>query len=154
MRFALTLILLGISIFSRAESIFYYAPEDGKGGIRYAYQTPGGEWSEIGSNYNFLSSDFGSWGTGKKMWNPQIYKTGEEWAVVFSVTPNSTVYGITTTSDLIHWKPQKYIKAEELDLEINKFKDISTKAVVRIDGENTEGYEIPVSQGMIKQLFT
>ena len=56
-----------------ATDLFFYSPEDGNGGLRFAVSDDGKNWRSIGNGFDFVRSDFGSWGSGKKMWSPQLF---------------------------------------------------------------------------------
>ncbi|MDE6400122.1 MAG: alpha-L-arabinofuranosidase, partial [Muribaculaceae bacterium] len=76
----------------------------------------GGKWESVGDGYDFLKSDFGSWGAGKKMWNPQLFPTSGGWACLFRVTPDGGVMGLAESADLLTWRPQKYMEASDTSM--------------------------------------
>lgn len=45
-----------------ATDLFFYSPEDGNGGLRFAVSDDGKNWRSIGNGFDFVRSDFGSWG--------------------------------------------------------------------------------------------
>lgn len=103
--------LLGVSaLCAGATDLFFYSPEDGKGGLRFAVREAGGEWEPIGNGFDFVKSDFGAWGSGKKMWNPQLFPTPKGWACLFRATADGGVMALAESPDLITWKPQKYME--------------------------------------------
>lgn len=120
--------------------LFYYSPENGEGGLRFAVKDSGNEWHSIGNGYNFVSSDFGPWGSYKKMWNPQLFrdKSGNS-VLLFRATKEGDVIGMAESKDLIQWKPQKYIlPADTAGLEFrSRVNFIPT--VVEIDGKKVFG---------------
>lgn len=113
MKKLLSILFFSFSILVNASTIFYYSPSDGDGGLRFAIEKIDGHWQEIGENFNFVSSDFGAWGSGKKMFDPLLVKEGDVWKVIFKVNKTGSVYGIAESKDLINWKPQEYISADE-----------------------------------------
>ena len=145
------LFLLLLPIIGNAANLFYYSPIDGKGGLRLASETSIGQWDEIGDKFNFVSSDFGSWGSGKKMFNPYLIQSEKEWKLIFSVNKEGTVYGITTSPDLIHWKPQEYVTKDNLPAaEINNLSlNLST---ITINNDQIQGRFIDVSEKEIYKL--
>ncbi len=56
-----------------------------------------------------LSSDYGAWGSGKKLFSPSVATDGNGlYVLVFQVTDKYNQFGVTTTRDFIHWRPQDY----------------------------------------------
>ncbi len=56
-----------------------------------------------------LSSDYGPWGSGKKMYAPSMAQAEDGLiAVVFQVNDTHPQFGVCTTRDFIHWRPQDY----------------------------------------------
>ena len=109
--------VLGLSFLcAGATDLFFYSPEKGDGGLRFAVREDGGKWESVGDGYDFLKSDFGSWGAGKKMWNPQLFPTSGGWACLFRVTPDGGVMGLAESADLLTWRPQKYMEASDTSM--------------------------------------
>ena len=73
LHYLLLLLLCSISTKSFAAApdsvfIFTYAiPQDPHKGIHIAYSSDGKSWKAIGQDQSFVSSDFGSWGSQKRM---------------------------------------------------------------------------------------
>lgn len=102
--------LIAASAFTAsATDLFFYSPEKGDGGLKIAVKEDGGEWRQIGNGFDFVRSDFGPWGSGKKMWNPQLFPTAGGWALLFRATPDGSVIGMAESPDLLTWKPQRYM---------------------------------------------
>lgn len=73
------------------------------------------EWSSDGSRWmpatheRILSSDYGTWGKEKKLYCPSMVKNDDGLvALVFQVNDRANQFGVTTTYDFIHWRPQDY----------------------------------------------
>lgn len=116
MRTLSILLILCFSSLVNASGLFYYSPEDGRGGLRFAVveNNNKNEWLPIGDHFNFVSSDFGAWGSGKKMFDPVLLPSNDGWTIYFKTNKEGTVYGISETTDFIHWKPQEYINEKSL----------------------------------------
>ena len=84
-----------------ATDLFFYSPEKGDGGLKIAVREEGGQWRSIGNGFDFVRSDFGPWGSGKKMWNPQLFPTSAGWSLLFRATPDVSVIGWAESPDLI-----------------------------------------------------
>lgn len=102
--------LLGMTaLCGRATELMFYSPEDGSGGLRFAVREEGQAWRPIGGGFDFVKSDFGPWGSHKKMWSPQLFPTSSGWALLFRATPDGSVIGWAESPDLLKWKPQRYL---------------------------------------------
>ena len=77
---------------------------ENRNGLYIKWNIDGEQWHLI--DYRFLGSDYGPWGSHKKMADPVVTREGGLWKCVFRADKN--VYGRTTSPDLIHWKPQDY----------------------------------------------
>ena len=102
--------LLALSALSMgAQDLFFYSPDNGEGGLRFAVRENGCEWSSVGNGYDFVKSDFGPWGSHKKMWNPELFPTPYGWTILFRATDDGSVIGMADTKDFLSWKPQVYM---------------------------------------------
>lgn len=100
--------------------LFSYSKPDGKSGLRFAWSEDGKTWNSIcdsksnsRSGYNFVSSDFGPWGSHKTMFDPMLYKTSDGWMAVWYVSDKRETMAAACSSDLINWKPQRYAAAKD-----------------------------------------
>lgn len=103
-------------LFSSASSpdsayIFAYTPErhDGRHGLVFAWSLDQKNWHGIGPEHNFLSSDYGSWGSEKRMYTPYLLQAPDGiWHCVWSVNDRDGAFAHATSANLIDWKPQSY----------------------------------------------
>lgn len=78
-------------------------------GIHVAYSYNKLHWTPIGQNYSFVKSDFGAWGSNKKMHNPSVILSPKEtWYAVWAVNGRAPQFATTYSSDFWLWKPQDY----------------------------------------------
>lgn len=140
------------SLAAGAAEIFYYSPADGAGGLRLAVRQSDGAWKPIGENFDFVKSDFGPWGSHKKMWSPQLFKTSAGWTLLFRATSEGDVIGLAESQDLISWKPQKYMApADTARLPFRK--DVIWSAVVEeVSGKNLTGNVMRVEDSLVPLL--
>ena len=151
MRKVLFLLFAFFPFLLNAVNLFYYSPESGQGGLRFAVKNDKGHWEEIGHNYNFVSSDFGAWGSGKKMFNPALFPHNDGWKVVFAVNNPTTVYGVAETPDFINWKPQEYIRSGEWQK--SSLSQTSPEEIeVKIGEQEYKGRIIEVDEAIIRNL--
>ncbi|MDR1631452.1 MAG: carbohydrate binding domain-containing protein [Dysgonamonadaceae bacterium] len=95
--------------------IFAYASEKnaGRGGLHFAWSADGEKWYPIGDGYAFVKSDYGRWGSEKRMLNPYLYRTSDElWHCIWHLNEKGD-FAHVTSSDLIYWGRQTYYSATE-----------------------------------------
>lgn len=68
------------SAFQKAELpdsvwLFAYGQKDGRSGLRLAYSADGTTWNDISDRREVVKSDFGPWGSYKKMFDPELFST-------------------------------------------------------------------------------
>lgn len=109
---------------SDSVTLFAYSKRDGGSGLRLAWSEDNKTWhsisdsgSESRSGYNFVSSDFGPWGSHKKMFEPVLYKMPGGWRAIWYVSDKRETLASADSEDLIHWRPQRYAaKADSCSL--------------------------------------
>lgn len=135
-----------------ATDLFFYSPENGSGGLRLAVSEDGKSWRSVGNGYDFVKSDFGTWGSGKKMWNPQLFPTSTGWSCLFRATPDGSVIAWAESPDLINWKPQKYMLSGDTAKLTFRSNVGFMPAVINIDGKDISGYTMKVNLALISKL--
>ncbi len=91
--------------------LFSYATTKNAGhnGLHFAWSMDGKDWKSIGPEFGFVSSDFGAWGSQKRMLTPYLTKdaTGV-WHAVWSLNETEPSIAHASSVDLVHWKRQSY----------------------------------------------
>ena len=141
-------ILLTITLLELIAGVFAQQPDsvfikgyattknDNKNGLHIAYSTDGKSWTSIGNEYSFLKSDYGRWGSSKKMFDPVLVKNNAtEWACYFFTEAEHKVVGVAYSNDLILWKPQDYFLYNEA---VTKFPVIGDAAHM-----GSQNYKLP-----------
>ncbi len=78
------------------------------GGLVLEVSADGQQWTARPKN-SILSSDYGAWGSGKKMYTPSMAQSPDGLiAVVFAVSDRVNQFGVCHTRDFIRWRPQDY----------------------------------------------
>ncbi|MFY7839688.1 MAG: carbohydrate binding domain-containing protein, partial [Lacibacter sp.] len=104
---------------------------DNKNGLHIAYSFDGKNWISIGNEFSFLRSDYGRWGSSKKMYDPVLVKNSStEWACYFFTEAEHKVVGVATTTDLVLWKPQDYFLYDEVKTKFPAINKALSNAVV------------------------
>jgi alpha-L-arabinofuranosidase len=112
---------IGNVLANQPDSVYVRAFSTGKNnhknGLHIAYSLDKKAWTTIGNEFSFLKSDYGPWGADKRMLNPQLWRDSSGlWHCLFDVNEAAGVQGITSSHDLILWKPQDYSVKEEWDM--------------------------------------
>lgn len=113
--FTLLLILSScIQIFANEPDsayLFSYATTKNAGhnGLHFAWSMDGKVWKTIGPEFGFVSSDFGAWGSQKRMLTPYLTKGDDGlWHAVWSLNETEPAIAHAASADLVHWKRQSY----------------------------------------------
>lgn len=78
-------------------------------GLYMAWSTDQRNWHAIGPQHAFVYSDYGTWGSEKRMHHPYLYHdTDGTWHAVWGVNDRDATFAYASSKDLIHWKPQSY----------------------------------------------
>ena len=88
--------------------ILIYATQNPKEGLHVAYSYDQRTWTAVGNNKSFVTSDFGSWGKNKNMYNPSVIYDGGTFYAVWAVNEQVDQFATTRSTDLSLWKPQDY----------------------------------------------
>ncbi len=78
-------------------------------GLHFAWSVDKEQWHSIGPEFTFLSSDFGAWGSQKRMLTPFVYQDKDSlWHCIWSLNEEVGQIAHASSTDLIHWKRQSY----------------------------------------------
>jgi len=91
--------------------LFAYTPENlsGRTGLQFAWSVDRKNWHSVGQNYNFLLSDYGRWGSQKKMIAPYLFQAADGiYHCVWSLNDKDGTFAHAASKDLITWGRQSY----------------------------------------------
>lgn len=78
-------------------------------GLTYAWSLDKQNWTPIGKGHIFLKSDYGRWGSQKKMNSPYLIQgRNGEWVCTWNLNDETPQFAITRSADLLNWGPQFY----------------------------------------------
>lgn len=128
-------------------SIFAYKLEQGKGGLRVAWND-NGTWRPIGQGdgYELVKSDFGSWGPGKKMYDPVLFRTPNGWRLLWWVSDSHQTVASADSPDLFNWAPQRYADRSEAAKFMEPSMVRARDAKVTVNGKEYSGGMIKLSR--------
>ncbi|MFB6319149.1 alpha-L-arabinofuranosidase C-terminal domain-containing protein [Saccharicrinis sp. FJH54] len=112
----LLVIVLAISSFVYANEpdsayVFSYtnADADGRSGLHFAWSIDQENWHAIGPDFSFVKSDFGSWGSQKRMFDPYVFLDPDgKWHAVWTLNHRVTQFAHAASDDLSFWWRQSY----------------------------------------------
>lgn len=100
---------------NRPDSLFLFSYSTTKNrcrnGLHFAWSADGSRWTKIGNEYGFLTCDYGSWSTQKRMIDPVLERNADGiWFCSWLVNENDKIIARTQSLDLLLWKPQEFYK--------------------------------------------
>ena len=95
---------------NRPDSVYVFTYHSGPAteGLKMAYSSDGHYWMPIGENRSFFSSDYGTWGAEKRMFDPCTLYDGNDIYAVFALNDRANQFATTRSHNLWTWKPQDY----------------------------------------------
>lgn len=134
--------------------LFSYTRTDGNSGLRFAWSADGTKWLPVAGGFDYLKSDFGPWGSGKKMFRPQLLQSRNdgEWHCIWESTASGTVIAYASSPDLLKWGCQSYHPAEERGNYLPSDPVPATEQKVIIDERQADGRVQKVPYATIAQL--
>lgn len=98
---------------SKPDSVYlmsYTTPRDNYHlGLHFAYSPDGENWMSIGNGRSYLKSDFGAWGSQKRMLTPWVAKGPDGWwHCVWSVNETTPAFAHSSSPNLTDWYRQTY----------------------------------------------
>jgi alpha-L-arabinofuranosidase len=80
-------------------------------GLQLAWSNDKKNWNTIGNGYSFLKSDYGAWGSGKRMLNPFLVQGKNQlWYCVWQLSETDLSFANAASTDLLNWHRQRYTK--------------------------------------------
>lgn len=103
----------GASALAQTDSLYLFAygtaKNDHHNGLHLAWSADRVQWNAIGPEYSFLRSDYGRWGSQKKMYTPFLSRSKDGlWHCVWSLNPEDGAFGYATSTNLLEWSRQFY----------------------------------------------
>lgn len=135
-RLALALLALTGSICTHANhpDSVYVKPDvaNGTRDFQIAYSVDGKHWTHV--SCNLFESDFGTWGSEKKLHYPVLSYDGKTYHATFIPNPRKPHVATTSSENFTLWKPQDYPRIEEgkLAATVEEQKRKSESNVIRI----------------------
>ena len=100
------------------DSVYLFSYATGKNnnhnGLHFAWSRDRETWHVIGNEYGYLRSDYGRWGSEKRMISPFLFRSAEGlWHCVWSLNERENVFAHASSADLVDWGRQSYQYVKE-----------------------------------------
>lgn len=100
------------------DSVYLFTYATGKNnnhnGLHFAWSRDRSSWNPIGNEYSYLKSDYGRWGSEKRMLTPYIVPGAHgEWQCIWSLNEYDKVFAHAASTDLLYWGRQSYPAVKE-----------------------------------------
>ena len=111
---ALFFLIPGLKTYAaEPDSAYIFAYTSGKhnntAGLHIAWSVDRKNWHGIGPEFRFLGSDFGAWGSQKKMINPFLFQDKNGlWHCLWTLNTEIGQFAHAASDDLYNWKRQSY----------------------------------------------
>ena len=78
-------------------------------GLHFAWSLDRINWHPIGPEHSYVKSDYGSWGSQKRMITPFLFRSNDGmWHSVWSLNETDGAFAHAKSHDLIEWSRQSY----------------------------------------------
>ncbi|MBF4472956.1 alpha-L-arabinofuranosidase C-terminal domain-containing protein [Flavobacterium sp. HJJ] len=89
--------------------IFSYTSGKSFDGLHFAWSTDKINWHPIGPEYSYIHSDYGAWGSQKRMVSPIVFPGADgQWHCVWSLNEKDGNFAHASSKDLLYWGRQSY----------------------------------------------
>jgi len=89
--------------------IFSYSSGKSSDGLHFAWSIDQINWHPIGQQYNYVRSDYGRWGTEKRMVSPVLFPGADgQWHCLWSLNDKDGTFAHAASKDLVYWGRQSY----------------------------------------------
>ena len=91
--------------------IFAYATtkNNNHNGLHFAWSLDKKEWHPIGPEHSYIRSDYGRWGSQKRMISPFVFHSKDGmWHSVWTLNEQDGAFAHASSPDLIQWGRQSY----------------------------------------------
>jgi alpha-L-arabinofuranosidase len=91
--------------------LFSYSTDksNDRGGLQFAWSQDKQQWHVIGNGFAFLKSDYGRWGSDKRMLSPWLIQGPDGiWHCIWSLNERDDLFAHAASADLVNWKRQSY----------------------------------------------
>ncbi|TDD94746.1 alpha-L-arabinofuranosidase [Flavobacterium cellulosilyticum] len=89
--------------------IFSYTSGKSSDGLHFAWSIDQTNWHPIGPDFSYIQSDYGRWGSEKRMVTPVLFPGADgQWHCLWSLNETDGTFAHAASKDLIYWGRQSY----------------------------------------------
>ncbi len=114
-KFFLALLLVCLSAFSalanNPNEVYLFSYSSGKSfdGLHFAWSNDQINWHPIGPEHSYIHSDYGRWGSEKRMVSPILFFGADElWHCLWSLNEKDGTFAHASSKNLLYWGRQSY----------------------------------------------
>ena len=134
------IIMMSLPVFANRPDSVWVRPEvnNGTRSMQIAYSIDKKHWAHV--NCNLFESDYGTWGSEKKLYYPVLSYDGKTYRAVFIPNLKNGQMGVTESEDFALWKPQDYpyVAENEFPNIVAKQEKASQDNIIRIPYEGLQ----------------
>ena len=102
-----------VTLANEPDSVYLFSYATGKNnnhnGLHFAWSRDKANWYIIGNEFAYLKSDYGAWGTEKRMITPYLFQGANGiWQCVWSLNEMDKIFAHASSGDLVDWGRQSY----------------------------------------------
>ena len=134
------IIMMSLPVFANQPDSVWVRPDvkNGTRDMQIAYSIDKKHWTHV--NCNLFESDYGTWGSEKKLHHPVLSYDGKTYRAVFIPNLKNGQMGVTESEDFALWKPQDYpyVAENEFPNIVAKQEKASQDNIIRIPYEGLQ----------------
>lgn len=117
--FLLSVLIITEAVFANEpDSVYLFSygtsKNGGRNGLHFAWSPDGKSWLSIGNEFGFVRSDYGRWGSEKRMVTPYLIAGADGlWHCVWSLNERELLFAHAASKDLVDWGRQSYPLVEK-----------------------------------------
>ena len=140
---------------SRQDSLYLFSyttsAANNTTGLHLAWSADGQRWQKIGGEFAFVKSDYGPWGSGKRMYDPVLERMPDgAWACSWLVGKDGKTMALTESRDLLLWKPQDYVSSR---VKMGPNRSVPRDTVTFTDGSWAVGRVLRVESRVVEDAI-
>lgn len=134
------IIMMSLPVFANQPDSVWVRPDvkNGTRDMQIAYSIDKKHWTHV--NCNLFESDYGTWGSEKKLHHPVLSYDGKTYRATFIPNLKNGQMGVTESEDFALWKPQDYpyVAENEFPNIVAKQEKASQDNIIRIPYEGLQ----------------
>lgn len=140
---------------SETDSVYLFAYANarnaGRDGLHFAWSSDGNDWHAIGNGSALVKSDYGRWGSEKRMLEPFLFQDENGlWQCVWFLTPEGD-FAHVASPDLISWGRQTYYSVQDANIDDFTGRKRSY-TMAQVDGKVLSGTVLRIEQDVVTAL--